>query len=238
MSSSLQLVLTYISFPVVATILGGIVAAIRPPGPQLKSAIQHFAAGVVFAAVATELLPRIRTEHNTLAVVIGFGLGVALMLGVKWLLQRFVPGAEEPDAPPTGMIITVGIDMLIDGVLIGIGFTADAEVGVLLTLALTLELLFLGLSVSAALHQAGKSRARSIATTAGLASLVLIGAVVGTSALAGLSGAALVGMLAFGVAALLYLVTEELLVEAHEEPETLLSTAMFFVGFLVLLVLA
>jgi ZIP family zinc transporter len=42
-------------------------------------------------------------------------------------------------------------------------------------------------------------------------------------------------MLAFGVAALLYLVTEELLVEAHEEKvETPVQTGMFFLGFIVL----
>ena len=44
-------------------------------------------------------------------------------------------------------------------------------------------------------------------------------------------------LLGFGCAALLYLVTEELLVEAHEVPETPLATASFFVGFLVLLVI-
>jgi zinc transporter ZupT len=43
--------------------------------------------------------------------------------------------------------------------------------------------------------------------------------------------------LTFGCAALLYLVTEELLVEAHEVPETALSTAMFFASFLLLLVI-
>jgi ZIP family zinc transporter len=37
---------------------------------------------------------------------------------------------------------------------------------------------------------------------------------------------------AFGLVALLYLVTEELLTEAHEKPETAWGTAMFFVGFL------
>lgn len=44
-------------------------------------------------------------------------------------------------------------------------------------------------------------------------------------------------MLAFGAAALLYLVTEELLVEAHEGQETPLLTALFFIGFLAIPVL-
>lgn len=45
-------------------------------------------------------------------------------------------------------------------------------------------------------------------------------------------------LLAFGLIALLYLVTEELLVEAHEGgKETPFATAMFFAGFLLLLLL-
>lgn len=41
----------------------------------------------------------------------------------------------------------------------------------------------------------------------------------------------------FGLAALLYLVTEELLVEAHDVKETHHAAAMFFVGFLTLIVI-
>jgi len=47
----------------------------------------------------------------------------------------------------------------------------------------------------------------------------------------------LTGFFAFGLIALLYLVTEELLVEAHETPDRPWVTAMFFVGFLALLLL-
>ena len=45
------------------------------------------------------------------------------------------------------------------------------------------------------------------------------------------------GFLAFGLIALLYLVTEELLVEAHETEDRPWVTAMFFIGFLLLLLL-
>lgn len=42
---------------------------------------------------------------------------------------------------------------------------------------------------------------------------------------------------AFGLIAFLYLVTEELLTEAHKNPETAWGAASFFVGFLALTVL-
>jgi len=126
---------------------------------------------------------------------------------------------------------------LIDGLLIGVGFAAGAKQGLLITIALTIEVLFLGLSAAVALAQAGATRAKIIGTTAGLGFLLVVGAVVGTALLGNLSGITKEIVLSFGAAALLYLVTEELLVEAHEEPETPLLTAMFFVGFVVLLVI-
>ena len=43
--------------------------------------------------------------------------------------------------------------------------------------------------------------------------------------------------LAFGAAALIYLTAEELLVETIQAEDSLLSTAMLFMGFLVLLAL-
>ena len=67
--------------------------------------------------------------------------------------------------------------------------------------------------------------------------LLLGGAVGGAALLGGLSGAGRELMLSFVGSALLYLVTEELLVEAHEEPETPVLTGTFFLGFVVLLVI-
>ena len=42
-------VLPFLAIPAVAAVLGGVVAAFRPPGRRLQSVIQHFAGGVVFA---------------------------------------------------------------------------------------------------------------------------------------------------------------------------------------------
>lgn len=230
-------ILLYALIPAATVIVGGVVAAFRTPGPKLRSSIQHFAAGIVFAAVATELLPDIMHERKPLAAIIGFALGIGLMLGLKWITQRLGQTKVSEVQQPTGLLLTLAVDIVIDGLLIGVGFAAGAKQGVLLTVALAIEVLFLGLSGAAALGKAGASRKKIIATSLGLAVLLLAGAAVGASLLKGLSGSALELVLSFGSAALLYLVTEELLVEAHEEPETPLLTAMFFVGFVALLVI-
>ncbi|MDV6374784.1 ZIP family metal transporter [Deinococcus arenicola] len=241
---ALSQILLLTLIPVLATILGGVVASFRPPSPRVRSFVQHLAAGVVFAAVAGELLPEITAGGQPLGVVIGFTLGVGVMLAVRALVERLAPedaeqGTEETDgeATPravTGLLAAVGIDSLIDGLLIGVGFAAGERVGTLLVVALTLELLFLGLSVAASLGQRGVSRRQSILTVSGLSLLVIVGATLGGTLLEGLSGLGLEIVLSFGAAALLYLVTEELLVEAHEVKETPWITSAFFLGFIAL----
>jgi len=223
--------------PVGATLLGGAIATFKMPSAKARSLVQHFAAGVVMAVVAGELLPEMTREHRPLGVLIGFALGVALMLGVKALTERIERRDEQQGTGTSGLLVAVGIDVFLDGLLIGVGFAAGERVGTLLVVALTLELLFLGVSVAASLGEAKVSRTRSLLTVAGLSALVIVGAGLGGSLLAGLSGLALEIVLSFGAAALMYLVVEELLTEAHEVQETPLITVSFFAGFVALYLL-
>ncbi len=223
--------------PVAATVLGGAIAVVRVPSDKTRSLVQHFAAGVVMAVVAGELLPEMTREHRPLGVLIGFVLGVALMLGVKALTERIEQKDEQSGGGKAGLLIAVGIDVFLDGLLIGVGFAAGERVGTLLVVALTLELLFLGVSVAASLTEAKVGRARCLLTVTGLSVLVVCGALLGGSLLSGLSGLALEIVLSFGAAALMYLVIEELLTEAHEVKETPLITAAFFAGFVALYLL-
>ena len=231
-------VLLFALGPAAAMALGGIAASFRAPGPRLSSYFQHFAAGVVFAAVGTEVLPDVLHERAPVAAIIGFVCGTGLMLFIRWLARTKLGGdGGKESKSPWSLIATIGVDVFIDGLLIGIGFTANARAGLLLTIALGMEALFLGLSTAPEMSEASWSRGKLIATISGLALLLPGGGTLGASLLGGLQGASLEVALSFGAAALLYLVTEELLVEAHDVPETTLSTAMFFLGFLVLLII-
>ena len=223
--------LSYTMLAVVAAMVGGVVAVARPPRAQMESNVQHFAAGVVFAAVAAELLPDVHESAPTV-VVIGFALGVTTMLGIhklsKLIENRDIGGSF---ASAAGLLITVSIDMLIDGVLIGVTFLTEASTGIIIAVALAIEVLFLGVAGVVALPSS-VGTLKKLAVPAGFALLLTTGVVVGVLALDGVSGAPIAVILAFGAAALLYLVTEELLVKAQKVPETPVSTSLFFVGFL------
>jgi ZIP family zinc transporter len=182
-------------------------------------------------------------------VALGFGLGVATMLGLRYFTQRLEKQQEataEVSAPtgspsasplPWGLLVAIGIDILIDGLLLGIGFAAGAKEGTLLASALTIELLSLGLATAVELRDGGHSKGRAVAIVAGTSLMLLLGAGIGNTVLRGATGNLLEIVLSFGLAALLFLVTEELLTEAHEETETPLLTLSFFVGFLLFLLL-
>lgn len=237
MSDPLEKILAYTLIPVVATIAGGVVAAFRAPGEKIRISVQHFAAGIVFAAVAAELLPELVTNLRVIPLLAGFSAGVALMLAARWFMGRLEKNRESGEKGSGGLLIASGVDVFIDGLLVGISFEIGLREGIIITLALTIELLFLAISVASSLVKYNAGKTKIIASTTLLALLVLVGATLGGTVLQGMSGGGLDFMIAFATAALLYLVTEELLVEAHEGPDTAFTTAMFFVGFLSILIL-
>ena len=224
----MPVILTCTLFPVMAAIIGAAVAVSVRPGPVLVSAVQHFAAGVVFAAAAGEILPDVMHGGSPMATLIGGASGVSVMLLVKQL-ETIAKGS-------LGLLLAIAVDILIDGLVLGIGFAAGAKAGLLLTIALTIEVLFLGLTVANELSERVTSRIKIVGTTAALVLLLPAGALL-AGPVAGLPGPVVTGFFAFGLIALLYLVTEELLVEAHETEDRPWVTAMFFAGFLVLLLL-
>lgn len=237
-----------VSFPVAAGAIGASVAAVRRPGPRLVSGIQHFAAGVVIAALAGELLPDLRHEGNLGWAATGFTAGVALVLSLAAYGRRLDNQRESAAAQsggdsaavgvPIGLLVTVAIDLLIDGLLVGLGAQLGSTQALILTIALTLEILFLSLSLAAELNDRGLSARRAALICTALGMSTAVGAVTSAALLSGVGPAVLAFVLAFGAAALLYLAVEELLVEAHEQTETTLLSAMFFAGFLAIYVLA
>ena len=237
----------FMLIPVVVTIVGGLIAASFTLAPEIRSSVQHFTAGVVFAAIAGEVIPDVIDRHAPAATIIGFVVGVALMFSISRVSDALLPESEHANRNvagpgtrrrfPASLIAAVSIDGLIDGLVIGIGFTVGATLGTLVTVALSLEMFFLGLSTAATLRQTGWRPGLAIVVTTTAAFMIAVGALLGVTAFGHLSNAGLAGLLAFGCASLLYLVTEELLTEAHSVPETRLMSSLFFAGFLTLLVI-
>lgn len=229
-------VLGFVAIPVATSIGGSVVAARRPTGERVRNIVQHIAAGLVFAAASLELLPDLIREHSKTGTVIGFVVGVAAMLILGRMSDHFETVGGQKAA--LGVIALIAFDVLLDGVLMGVAFSEQARQGRILAIALTFELAFLGLSVASVMQIAGASKRRIVAVTTGIAVALPVGALLGIGPLASLPVTPFAAVLAFGTVALLYLVTEELLAEAHEVKDTPLATATFFLGFLGILLIS
>ena len=95
MDSSIEKILMFTTIPVIAVIIGGIISSYRQPGQGLRIMIQHFAAGVVFSAVALQILPELVVRLRIVPLVVGFSLGVVVMIGAEWLIDRVAARAKK-----------------------------------------------------------------------------------------------------------------------------------------------
>ncbi|MBN2893414.1 MAG: ZIP family metal transporter [Bacteroidales bacterium] len=242
-------ILLFSLIPVATMFLGSVWGANFNVGSKMRSSILHFAAGVIFAVVAVELLPIVVANGNILGISIGFFAGLALMSIIKIFShkaeqkhkkeqQNNKTGVLATKLLPMGLLVGIAVDISLDGILMGVGFAAGDSEGLLLCIALSLEILVLGLVIATELKSEKFTKKRIVIITSVVSFLFVFGAFIGSILLSFMSENALNIILAFGLSALMYLVTEELLVEAHENEDTTLSTAIFFIGFFIFMMIA
>jgi zinc transporter, ZIP family len=158
------------------------------------------------------------------------------MMGVRQLSGDPDERSSHQPSKGLGVLVPIAIDSVLDGTLIGIGAVAGSAQGVILAVALGLEMFSSGAALSTTLAR-GMAKASAAAITAGIALLIVGAAAMTNLLLVGASPTVLAGLLTFASATLLFLVAEELLVRAHENAETTLGRLMFFVGYFALLAL-
>ena len=221
----------WLALPAVVMMLGGILTAFWHPSKTLIALVQHLAAGIILAAITIEVFPEMRsTAIAPITLVESFTIGGLFMYAIK-LFGQYLEGGHTSRIAPLqfnyGFIITVFIDATLDGLTIGAGFAAGQKVGFALALGLSVEMLFLGMSLISDTIKG----ARVVLLSAGLSFTILASAVLGYYLLSRMPPTAIAVALAFSAAALLYLVTEELLIEAHQQQEQSYSMLILFMGF-------
>lgn len=237
MSDQFLVILPSILLAAGAGLVGGFIALFWSPNVKARSAIQHFAAGAVLSAVASSVIPEAERLGSIVGILGGFAAGGLAMIVLKWFVVKFERKEKGRGKQPIGLAAAAAVDTLVDGALISAGFFSGQQLGVLLAVALAIELFFLTLSVGSEFRKDKSRPWLGILITSGISILLLAGAFIATLILGAAPETTIAVGLAFGSAALIYLIAEELLVEAIQAEESLLSTAMLFAGFLVLLAL-
>ena len=124
MTTLFQKVILFSLIPVFMMVIGGLIAIIRQPNSNVRSLILHFAAGVVFSVVAVEILPDVVKGNAPMQAIIGFTLGFLLMVGIRHFLESDEKeiNALSKKGLPIGLLIAIGVDIVIDGLLLGVLF--------------------------------------------------------------------------------------------------------------------
>ena len=206
--------------------------------PTLLAIVGGFAGGIgilmLLATMSSDEAEEDEAEDDALA---------RTPRGLTHLEHARRAAVQQAPPYPFALVAAVTTDAAVDGLLVGIASGAtssQANAGLILSLALAVEMGFTGLAYASTLR---KQPPLCALFSIVLPPLVLaLGAVVGALAAAVLTTlpTAHVALIAFGTSALLYLVTVELLHEAHHAMEAKhiwWVELMFFIGFLLAIVL-
>ena len=212
---------------------GGLLGSRIRPGSRVRAVVAHLVGGLVLGIAAADLMPAASNSGNPVALAIGFSLGFSMLLVINAFLEQPDERHKQGRARPMLMLmLPFLIDSLIDGVVVGISSKAAEQQWVIpVAVALEMGLATLGLGT---LLGRGAGRWRSRVSGALMAVTYVIGLSVSLVITNGLQGPALTGTLAFGTAALIYLVVEEVMKEAHArgEDDSGVVNVAFFIGLL------
>jgi ZIP family zinc transporter len=225
---------------------------------RLLDSMLGFSAGVMLAASYWSLLaPAIEISRHGplpawLPVLIGFLLGG----GTLWLFDRVLPHlhlglpVEQAEGPRTSfrrstlLVTAITLHNIPEGLAVGVGFggvlggneASSPSAAIALAIGIGLQNFPEGVAVAMPLRAEGLSRLKSFwyGQLSGLVEPVA--AVVGCAAVM-LAAPLLPYALAFAAGAMLFVVAEELIPEAHQHGNVDLATLSLLVGFALMMVL-
>jgi ZIP family zinc transporter len=229
-------VLLLAAIPAVANFAGGLVAELRPVSSRTLSFALHAAAGIVIAVVGLEVVPRALSTTPAWVPMLAFVAGAGLFLGLD-ALSGYINARADARSPGGGSAWAiyggVSLDLLSDGILIGTGSVVNPSLGVLLAVGQAPADAPEGFAAAAALRRAGLSRSRRLLAGAGFAVPILTGAAVGYLALRSAPDVLTLSVLAFTGGALLSVVVEEMVPQAHDANQSRWDSLFLVSGFAV-----
>ena len=222
--------------------------------PSLQRIFLGFAAGVMVAAsVFSLLLPAIEETEalggiGWLPAAGGFLLGVLFLWGLDNLLPHLHPEAEAPEGLPSSwrrttlMVLAVTLHNIPEGMAVGLSFALAAQhsgglsAALALAIGIGLQNFPEGAAISLPLRQEGVSTGRSFLYGA-LSGLVepIFGILVVLAA--GAIEPFMPWLLSFAAGTMMYVVTEELIPEAHLGEHSNVGTLSVMAGFVIMMIL-
>lgn len=224
---------------------------------RIQKIFLGFAAGVMIAAsVWSLLIPAIEeAEANGqigwIPAAGGFVLGIAFLYGLDLLVPHLHPGANETEGISSSMkrtsllVLAVTLHNIPEGMAVGLSFALAAQhlgessayaSAVALAIGIGIQNFPEGAAISLPLRQEGMGVGRSFF----LGSMTgIVEPIFGISAvlIAGVIAPYMPWLLAFAAGAMMYVVVEELIPEAHLGEHSNIGTMGVMGGFLIMMIL-
>lgn len=221
-----------------------------------QSMFLGFAAGVMIAAsVWSLLIPSMEQAADLgmmewLPAAGGFVLGAVFLNVLDKILPHLHPGSDEPEGPASSMkrtsmlVIAVTLHNIPEGMAVGLAFAVTASTSGSISLAAAMALaLGIGLqnfpegaAVSLPMQREGCSRGKAF-LYGSLSGIVEPIAGIAVVAVAGSATMIMPWLLAFAAGAMVYVVVEELIPEAHFSDHGHAATLGFMAGFLIMMIM-
>lgn len=228
--NELAVILGLALLPAVGNFLGGLLAEVTRPSPKAVSLALHAAVGLIFAIIATELLPGASQVLSGWLVGTAFIAGGLLYVAADSLASRLSSGGGAGGKRMWLIYAAVMVDLASDGIVIGSGGAVAVGLAVKLALGQVLADLPEGYATASALQANDVPRRKRIWMMASFAIPVLATAAFTHLVLKDASEAWKFGALA-AIAGLLALAAmEDMLGEAHENSKDAKPASLAFVG--------
>ena len=214
-----------------ALVLGGLLAFTVHIPTRVRGLIQGFGAGILFGAVAYELVEEAVNAHaGGFAVGIGFGLGAVVFYLGSVLIDSIPAKGDEPDpdggagAPATGDRRAAGLAVLLgtvldgipESVVLGLTFVPGAGVAAPILLAIFISNVPEAVSASEDLADSGFSRRRIMRIWIGVTLTSAVAAAIGFAMLGVVGPRLIVATQAFAAGALLAMLAETMIPEGYQ----------------------
>lgn len=226
--------------------------------PKIQRVMLGFAAGIMIAAsVWSLLIPAIEMaeEQGTtgwIPAAGGFALGGIFLFALDHLLPHQHPGSKKPEGLHSHLgkramlVFAVTLHNIPEGLAVGLAFAVAAQAGasetvtlasaIALAIGMALQNVPEGAAIALPLRQEGLTRRKAFlwGTMSGAVEPI---AAVTAVALIGLISGIMPWLLAFAAGAMIYVVVEELIPEAHLGEHSHSGTAGVMVGFILMMIL-